>query len=998
MKKQCKRVTAILLVCLMFFSSVVFAGETDDITGTFFETEFRQAVERGWILGFTDGSFRPDAYITRAEFITLLDNVLSFPDVDNTDIRFLDVDENHWFFETLLKYQYAVNLLTDNTFEANRPITREEVSYIIFNIIETDITLAEAPFNDSFQISVWAYQAVNTLQSLGILLGNPSGYFEPRRNITRAEAVIILTRLYQSVAVTGLSINPEQAQQGQISRSFPEQITLDDIRYATGPAFQYNANGRDISFIGGTWPQGTVHTFEDALWAMHSVSEMLGIYNAFEEFELIRIDPGNQRFNIGPNFHLRQVHMGVPIIGRFTNIGTDFSGHIRSFANGYNRYIRYAITTVEPSLSVKEANVIAMEYGFERLSESLDRNYIVAWGGRRLYLDGRTKRELVIDRGATDNFPTTWEEFYENMLPHVYGRVVISHDRRTNIPFLAWEVLAGIYRYEIDAHTGEMVHRESVITNFQGSGFGTQNTFREFTLFPMENELNNQRIYYMYDIDRNIRTYFPSDIENITDIGEIVYSYNPHEWYPMLAAVDGHFGAIQVFDFFYHILARNSVDNQGILITNTVGFDIINAFWWSRNVNGQNIAQIGFGTLPNGVSLAAALDVVGHEFAHGIVHFTANFGQSPLNEGWADILGQLFEMYMMYSSGDNASWIMGYSIDFPLRNLQNPMNLGHPIQFGGDNFLFPVLASLHSHNNSTVLSHLFYRFHTEVPFFYNRESVAAVEQSAQLWYSALRDMRPRGLPFDFFDARTSVMFSAWQLGIPFDDILHMSNIFDDSLVIIERYIRDGVGSERTYTARDQEPWSAWFFTPIMQALNIGILRGFPDRSVRPYQYMTRAEFITLVQNAMYYRPEPTVDSQPWYENIMALAYSLGWIGSIGGQDNPIQRDEAMHIIWSAFMGMSEENRGFFIPEISEGQLPNNWNGFLDVSDINPAYLESVFQMAYNRIVRGFPVNAAETQFRFEPTGTLRRAEASIIIMNMLNTYGGFAHYIYQGDF
>ena len=56
--------------------SYIGANKFNDIDGHWAAEYINRAAERGWISGYENGSFRPDAYITRAEAMTLINNVL----------------------------------------------------------------------------------------------------------------------------------------------------------------------------------------------------------------------------------------------------------------------------------------------------------------------------------------------------------------------------------------------------------------------------------------------------------------------------------------------------------------------------------------------------------------------------------------------------------------------------------------------------------------------------------------------------------------------------------------------------------------------------------------------------------------------------------------------------------------------------------------------------------------------------------------------------------
>ncbi|MFF9038626.1 M4 family metallopeptidase [Streptomyces sp. NPDC014892] len=110
-------------------------------------------------------------------------------------------------------------------------------------------------------------------------------------------------------------------------------------------------------------------------------------------------------------------------------------------------------------------------------------------------------------------------------------------------------------------------------------------------------------------------------------------------------AVDAHWAAGQVFDWFKGKQGRNSLDGRGMSVDSLVGVTdygepYVNAFWdGTKMVYGTGDAEY----LP----LSAGLDVVGHEMTHGVVDHSAGLvyaGQSgALNEAFADYFGNAIE-------------------------------------------------------------------------------------------------------------------------------------------------------------------------------------------------------------------------------------------------------------------------------------------------------------------------------------------------------------------
>ncbi|WP_018348838.1 M4 family metallopeptidase [Longispora albida] len=112
-------------------------------------------------------------------------------------------------------------------------------------------------------------------------------------------------------------------------------------------------------------------------------------------------------------------------------------------------------------------------------------------------------------------------------------------------------------------------------------------------------------------------------------------------------AVDAHYGAAQVYSFYADRLGRDGIDGQGgpmdsvVAVSAPGGEPFVNAFW-----NGRYMVYGGLSD--EYYSLAAGLDVVGHEMTHGVIERTANLvytNQSgAMNEAIADYFGNAIDV------------------------------------------------------------------------------------------------------------------------------------------------------------------------------------------------------------------------------------------------------------------------------------------------------------------------------------------------------------------
>lgn len=79
----------------------------NDVKGHWAEKYINYAAEKGWVKGYPDGSFKPDQYITRAEFVTLVNSVLDRKiqksHILNEANIYPDLSENMWYYEDIIE-------------------------------------------------------------------------------------------------------------------------------------------------------------------------------------------------------------------------------------------------------------------------------------------------------------------------------------------------------------------------------------------------------------------------------------------------------------------------------------------------------------------------------------------------------------------------------------------------------------------------------------------------------------------------------------------------------------------------------------------------------------------------------------------------------------------------------------------------------------------------------------------------------------------------------
>jgi Zn-dependent metalloprotease len=202
-----------------------------------------------------------------------------------------------------------------------------------------------------------------------------------------------------------------------------------------------------------------------------------------------------------------------------------------------------------------------------------------------------------------------------------------------------------------------------------------------------------------------------------------------------------------VYDFYKTVFARNSLDDRGMSLVSSVHFrrDHNNAYW-----NGEQMIY-GDGDGRLFVRFTRALDVVGHEFSHGVVTHTCNlvYRDEPgaLNEHMADVFGVLVEQWKRKRTARNGNWLVGEAIMGPGVKAKALRSFKDEKAFENDPILGTDPQPKHYakryrgsddyggvHINSGIPNHAFYRVATAL-------GGNAWARAGAIWYRTLYRLR-----------------------------------------------------------------------------------------------------------------------------------------------------------------------------------------------------------------------------------------------------------------
>ena len=162
---------------------------------------------KAYIVGYNDGTFKPDSNMSRAEAAAIFARLIAEAKGESISGKasFKDVDKNEWYagYVGYLEKYDVINGYNDGTFKPDASVTRAEFVamtvryYDLFNDVnKTGNTVKYTDVASSY----WAYSDIAFAKNIGWLNGYSDGSFRGDNDITRAEVVTVVNRATGRVA------------------------------------------------------------------------------------------------------------------------------------------------------------------------------------------------------------------------------------------------------------------------------------------------------------------------------------------------------------------------------------------------------------------------------------------------------------------------------------------------------------------------------------------------------------------------------------------------------------------------------------------------------------------------------------------------------------------------------------------------------------------------------------------------------------------------------
>ena len=190
------------------------AAFTDVKENDWFAASVKTAKTNGLIAGYSDGSFKPQADVTRAQFATMLANMMLQLDgqlVIGGTKDFADVADTDWF-ANYVRWAGDMGFMAGSVKDGKtyaKPadtLTREQLVTMLYNVAEgqkltvtASKTAAMDNYPDADKMSAYAAIPMEWALSAGLLSGYGDGTLRPTATVTRAQAASMLTSFLEAI-------------------------------------------------------------------------------------------------------------------------------------------------------------------------------------------------------------------------------------------------------------------------------------------------------------------------------------------------------------------------------------------------------------------------------------------------------------------------------------------------------------------------------------------------------------------------------------------------------------------------------------------------------------------------------------------------------------------------------------------------------------------------------------------------------------------------------
>ncbi len=234
-KKIMKGVFALAILAMVSSPAHAFYSDMDQDHWAYQSIKF--LTEIGVVVGFPDGTYKPEIPVTRAEFASMAIKSLGQEHTNvSQDIHFADITRDFWAYNIIEKAVYF-NLIPDSKGEAFRPfdpVTRAEAINLAVNAIASSniseqraTDVCSKAYKDYTQMPAWFLMAAakSHLLNLDVIMPGGEGTMQANRPMNRAEVAMLLYRMMQEA-----KLNPNDKLAEVMQKRTADGFIVDNVK------------------------------------------------------------------------------------------------------------------------------------------------------------------------------------------------------------------------------------------------------------------------------------------------------------------------------------------------------------------------------------------------------------------------------------------------------------------------------------------------------------------------------------------------------------------------------------------------------------------------------------------------------------------------------------------------------------------------------------------------------------------------------------------------
>ena len=202
-----KKIVSIAMCGVMTLTGAIYMG----LPAVSYGDTYRANTERHWaesylnnlvkqdvMRGDDEGNLKPDNYITRAEFVTMMNRAFKYVQKGQVKMPFNDVDEEAWYYDeiAIAKSQGYFNGIYSDTAGPNTNLKREEAVTLLCRALKIQGDPTDTfKYSDSKEFSAYSKAFINAATEKEFLSGYPDRTFRPQAYMTRGEMAKVLSEV-----------------------------------------------------------------------------------------------------------------------------------------------------------------------------------------------------------------------------------------------------------------------------------------------------------------------------------------------------------------------------------------------------------------------------------------------------------------------------------------------------------------------------------------------------------------------------------------------------------------------------------------------------------------------------------------------------------------------------------------------------------------------------------------------------------------------------------